>query len=183
MNKKHAFWGLFLGSCAVIAAVPEFWSEDNRDAVPPAARKSTPVGTLAYAAPVAAAAAATAKKVPEDRAAAGSKGSSAEAAPIRDIFAAKSWAPPPPKVVIAPPPPPPPPPPPTAPPMPYKFMGKMDDATSLKAFLNRGDRVYVVSVGEILDNTYRVESIKSGQMTMTYLPLNIPQTLSVGSAL
>jgi Tfp pilus assembly protein PilP len=67
--------------------------------------------------------------------------------------------------------------------MPYKFMGKMDDASSLKAFLNRGDRVYVVSVGEVVDNTYRIDSIKAGQMTMTYLPLNVSQTLSVGSPL
>lgn len=183
MNKRLIFWSLFTGSCAVIAAVPEFWPADPQATVPPTARPSPPalpIGALASAAPSAAAA----KRSAEQRnvgASASGKSPAAGAAPIRDIFAAKSWAPPPPKPVA--PLPPPPPPPPSAPPMPYKFIGKMDDATSLKAFLNRGERVYVVSVGEILDHTYRVDSIKAGQMTLIYLPLNIPQTLSVGSPL
>lgn len=175
MNKRVVFWSLFMGSCVVVAAVPEFWSEDGRPAVAPTARQALPIGTLASTAPVQAVAA----TAPDYRAV--GKDNAADPAPIRDIFAAKSWAPPPPKPVA--PPPPPPPPPPSAPPMPYKFLGKMDDATSLKAFLNRGERVYVVSVGEILDHTYRVDSIKAGQMTLIYLPLNIPQTLSVGSPL
>lgn len=174
MNKRLIYWCLFLGSAVVIAAVPEFWSDESPNAAPSAARP-TPVGPLAGAAPAGPGVA----KAPDHRAA--GKVGAPEAAPIRDIFAAKSWAPPPPKVVIAPPPPPPPPVAPSAPPMPYKFIGKMDDATSLKAFLNRGDRVYVVSVGEVLDNTYRVESIKSGQMILIYMPLNVSQTLSVGS--
>lgn len=177
MNKRVVFWSLFTGSCVVIAAVPEFWPEDNAKAVAPTPRQPAPISPLASAAPTQAAAA----TAPDYRAV--GKDNAADPAPIRDIFAAKSWAPPPPRIVIAPPPPPPPPAAPSAPPMPYKFMGKMDDASSLKAFLNRGDRVYVVSVGEVVDNTYRIESIKAGQMTMTYLPLNVSQTLSVGSPL
>lgn len=178
MNQRLIFWSLFLGSCAVIAAVPEFWPDAPPTTVPPTARPAAPalpIGALASAAPGAAAT----DRSPDYRSA--GKNRSAGSPPIRDIFAAKSWAPPPPK--LAPLPPPPPPGPPSAPPMPYKFIGKMDDATTLKAFLNRGERVYVVSVGEILDHTYRVDSIKAGQMTLIYLPLNIPQTLSVGSPL
>lgn len=181
MNKRMIFWSLFLGSCVVIAAVPEFWSGDNAQAVAPTARRPAPIGPLAGAAPTSQATAQETATAPDYRPA--GKDYAAEAMPIRDIFAAKSWAPPPPKVVIAPPPPPPAPVAPSAPPMPYKFIGKMDDTSSLKAFLNRGDRVYVVSVGEVLDNTYRVESIKSGQMILIYMPLNVSQTLSIGSPL
>jgi hypothetical protein len=62
-------------------------------------------------------------------------------------------------------------------------MGKLDDSHTLKAFLVRGTQAHVVAVGEIIDNTYRVDSIKAGQMTLIYLPLGTQQTLSLGSAL
>jgi hypothetical protein len=43
--------------------------------------------------------------------------------------------------------------------------------------------VHTVGVGDVVDNTYRVESITDTHMTLIYLPLNIRQTLSVGSKL
>jgi hypothetical protein len=97
------------------------------------------------------------------------------------LFAAQSW-------YVAPPPPPPsapasnqPPPAPTAPPLPFVFMGsyKSEDGGSTY-FLTAGDRVYDVKVGDNLDNTYSVDSVKSGQMLLTYMPLKIQQSLSVG---
>jgi hypothetical protein len=92
---------------------------------------------------------------------------------------------------MAPPPPPPPPPPraagpapaPSAPPLPFQYLGKLDDSERLRVFLLRGERIHTVSVGDVIDGTYRVERIDGGQMTLIYLPLNISQTLSVGSAL
>ncbi len=96
------------------------------------------------------------------------------------LFTAQSW-------YVAPPPPPPapavyqPPPAPTAPPLPFVFMGsyKSEDGGSTY-FLTAGDRVYDVKVGDNLDNTYSVDSVKSGQMLLTYMPLKIQQTLQVG---
>jgi hypothetical protein len=102
------------------------------------------------------------------------------AAPDRpvDLFAGKSWyvPPPPPK-----PKPPPPPPPPTAPPLPFSFMGSYQEPDGrLIIFLTKGERLYTVSPGDVIDNTYRVEEVVAGQLGLTYLPLNIRQSMSVG---
>lgn len=101
-----------------------------------------------------------------------------------DMFNSKSWyipPPPPPKPKYVAPPPPPPPPPPTAPPLPYKLMGSFQDpGQKLVVYLSRGDKLYSVSAGDILDGTYKVESINAGQLEMLYLPLNIRQNLRLG---
>lgn len=98
-----------------------------------------------------------------------------------DMFKSKSWTiapPPPPKPKYVPPPPPPPP---TAPPLPYKLMGSFQDPDKkLVVYLSRGDRLYSVSAGDVLDGTYKVESINAGQLEMLYLPLNIRQNLRLG---
>jgi len=96
-----------------------------------------------------------------------------------DAFVAKSWLPP---VVLAPPPPPPPAPKPmapTAPPLPFAFVGMLEAGTAKpQAFLSKGDALLVVAAGDTLDNnTYRVDSLSSQQIVMTYLPMNLKQTL------
>ncbi|MNZ99389.1 hypothetical protein D3C78_1187100 [compost metagenome] len=75
------------------------------------------------------------------------------------------------------------PPPATAPPLPFEFVGKLDDAQRLRVFLTRGEKIYTVTVGDVIDGTYRVERIKGDEMVLTYLPLNVTQTLSVGDRL
>ena len=98
-----------------------------------------------------------------------------------DMFKSKSW-------YIAPPPPPkpkyvapPPPPPPTAPPLPYKFTGSFQEpGQKLVVYLSRGDKLYSVSAGDILEGTYKIESINAGQLVILYLPLNISQNLRIG---
>jgi len=109
-------------------------------------------------------------------------------APIRvgapgDAFSPTSWTPPPPPppppapAVVAPPPPPPPPP--TAPPLPYSFVGMLEDKSRPQAFLARGEVLNIVKVGDVIDNSYRVEALSASQVVLTYLPLNQTQTLSV----
>ena len=97
-----------------------------------------------------------------------------------DIFKGKSWYVAPPKAKPLPPPPPPPP---TAPPVPYVYMGsyKGNDGR-LIIFLTRGDKVYSVSSGDVLEGTYRVGEVVSGQLVLIYLPLNIRQTINIGEA-
>lgn len=101
-----------------------------------------------------------------------------------DLFQSQSWyvpPPPPPKPKPQPPPPPPPPPVPQAPPMPYSAMGGYHEpGGKLVVYLTRGDKLYTVSVGDTLDGIYKIESIKSGQLAMLYLPLNIRQNLHIG---
>jgi hypothetical protein len=102
----------------------------------------------------------------------------------RALFATHSW-------YVAPPPPPAPvvapiqnsaPPPPEAPPMPFVYMGSYaPDGAAPVFFLTRGDRVYDVRVGDVLDNTYSVDAFNGTQLLLTYKPLNIQQQLSAGN--
>jgi len=96
---------------------------------------------------------------------------------IPDLFAGFSWYVPPPP---PPPTPPPPPPPPTAPPLPFTYLGQYVDGQTKLIILTRGDRMISVSVGEIIDSTYQVGSLKGGQLTFLYLPLKVEQSLSTG---
>lgn len=96
-----------------------------------------------------------------------------------NAFASRSWYVPP------PPPPPPPkvePPPPTAPPLPFVYLGRYVDAGVPTFFLARGDRVLTVRAGDVLDGIYRIDGVEGQTMSLTYMPLNIRQTLDVGSA-
>jgi hypothetical protein len=96
-----------------------------------------------------------------------------------NAFESKSW-------YVPPPPPPPvkalPPPPPTAPPLPFTYLGRYDDSVKPVIFLVRGDRILLVSAGDVIEGTYRVEGIAGSALGLTYLPLNIRQTLDVGNA-
>jgi hypothetical protein len=96
------------------------------------------------------------------------------------LFHSQSW-------YVAPPPPPPAPvvvyvpPPPTAPPLPFGVMGSYErPGDAAIYFLTRGDRVFDVRVGDTIDNTYSVDGVANGQLQLTYKPLNIKQTLSLG---
>ena len=99
-----------------------------------------------------------------------------------DAFNTTSWyVPPPPPKYVAPPPPPvivP-----TAPPLPFTYLGRYGDAPARVVILCRGDRVYTVAVGEVIDNLYRVEQASGGKVDLTFLPLNIRQSLATGDAL
>lgn len=93
------------------------------------------------------------------------------------IFGATSWYVPPPP---PPPAPPPPPPKPTAPPMPFTYLGRYQESETQVIILVKGDRIYTVSAGEVIENVYRVEGVISGRVELTYLPLNIKQTIDTG---
>lgn len=97
---------------------------------------------------------------------------------VDNVFAVTSWYVPPP-----PPPPvkPPPPPKPTAPPMPFTYLGLYEGGKGTVIMLVKGDRVYTVAVGDVIENTYRIDSMAHGMVEMTYLPLNIKQSISTGA--
>jgi hypothetical protein len=71
---------------------------------------------------------------------------------------------------------------PVAPPLPYAYMGKMLQDGELTVFLTRQDKPYVVKVGDVLDQQYRVEAIQPPLMTLTYLPLQQKQLLNIGAS-
>ena len=102
-----------------------------------------------------------------------------------DPFSARSWAPPPPKktaappVVIAPEPPPPP----SPPPMPYRVAGRVLQQGVPHIVLAKGDRVFTVRQGDVLDDGYRVDSVSADAVTLVYTPLNVPQQLAIASSI
>ena len=106
------------------------------------------------------------------------------AAATRAAFAAKSWfvAPPPPPP--APPPPPPAPaPPPLAPPLPFKYIGMLEESAERTVwYLVQGERLIVVATGEVIDASYRVDGSRGRQLQFTYLPLDQRQTLAIGDS-
>ena len=72
--------------------------------------------------------------------------------------------------------------PPTAPPMPFQFVGRLDDRRVLQVFLQDGEKIYVVRKGDVIDKTWRIEGISDVELSFVYLPLHLSQTLSVGSS-
>lgn len=93
---------------------------------------------------------------------------------VRDVFTSQSWyvPPPPPKAAAEPAP--------TAPPLAFIYLGKMVEEGKLTVFLGKQDRNYTVREGDVIDNTYRVSAIKGSLMELTYIPLDIKQTMQIG---
>ncbi|WP_197325393.1 secretion system X translation initiation factor [Ralstonia solanacearum] len=103
---------------------------------------------------------------------------SAESA--NDPFTVLSWLPPPPPPppVVAPAPVPEPPP--SAPALPFVYLGTLNpDAAKPQVFISNGDRLLIVSPGEVIDGMYRFESIAATGALFTYLPLNQQQVMPV----
>ncbi|MBC3873729.1 hypothetical protein [Undibacterium flavidum] len=71
---------------------------------------------------------------------------------------------------------------PVAPPIPYSVLGKKWEDGIWEVFLSRNEQTYVVREKTILDDLYRIESIQPPTMTLTYLPLNQIQVLTIGSS-
>jgi len=85
-----------------------------------------------------------------------------------DIFTRKSWIPPPPAMKPQPP---------SPPPLSFKYLGKVTEGDETRVFLSLSERNYVVKAGENINDRYRVEEVSDHAIILTYLPLNIRQTL------
>ena len=90
------------------------------------------------------------------------------------IFHRQSWAPPPPKVVekveL-----------PKAPPWPYVYLGQQLSQGERWVYLTLGDETRAVKKGQILDAKYRIDKIEPPRLSVTYLPLNEAQTVTIGA--
>jgi hypothetical protein len=171
MKARHATLGVTL-----LAAGWLSWFGDNTSGttiVPPAQRNgSAGLPAKTVAAPV------SAPAILELRARGELIGSASGAA--ETLFGSHSWTPPPPPppmMVNAPPPPKP-----SAPPLPFIYLGKKLENGKWEAYLARGSDTYVVREKSMIDGTYRAESITPSTLTITYLPLQQVQTLTIGWA-
>lgn len=162
MNTQRALmWGGFLGLSAALAWAPGHWFDQEQEVAPFAAKPATTA-----AAPVEAASPAK-----------------APAQVSRDLFPAQQWAAPQAlatvteqpvvatPVVAAP----------AAPELPFQFIGRMGERDDLQIFLQSGEKLYVVRQGDVIDDTYRLDRVSASELSLVYLPLHQPQTLSLGS--
>jgi hypothetical protein len=92
-----------------------------------------------------------------------------------EMFHPRSWQPPPPPVSARAPERP------SAPPLPFRFFGRLVNDGTTMVFLNRDDDVYAVKAGDTIDGAYRIEEIKRSEVVLTYLPLKQRQTLQIGT--
>lgn len=102
-----------------------------------------------------------------------------------DPFAATTWAPlpaPTPAVVpaaaaasAAPTTPPVP----VAPPNPFVYAGSYKDGPQQMVILLKGDQVLLVQQGETIDNAYRLDRIGPAGLVMTYLPMQLKQSIPI----
>ncbi|WP_223463919.1 MULTISPECIES: hypothetical protein [unclassified Pseudomonas] len=170
MNTKRVVgWVAFFAVAAALAWFPEFLKQAD-DSDPVVATVATPAKGNAPGASSAASSAAAQAPIKD-------------LSPAGDLFAARSWkaaavpgtvteqpvvaAP----VVQVP----------TAPPLPFQFVGRLDDRSDLQVFLQNGEKIYVVRKGDVIDETWRIERISDEELSLVYLPLHLVQTLSVGS--
>jgi hypothetical protein len=65
---------------------------------------------------------------------------------------------------------------PTVPPLPFRYIGKMQDGDKLAVFLMNGNESLSVAAGERVGD-YRVEKVTDAEIVFTYLPMKAKQTL------
>lgn len=103
-------------------------------------------------------------------------------AEISDSFAAEQWTAPvkvavvkvQPVVVV-------PEPPPQAPALPFRFLGRYIEDGQTVVFLQHNEQNFAAKIGEVLQQTYKVQAITASAMTFVYLPLNQTQNLDIGA--
>lgn len=70
---------------------------------------------------------------------------------------------------------------PSAPPLPFRYMGKVRYGDQQwRYFLVNGSRVHTVKDGDIIDGTYKIEGMTDNRLEITYLPLSLKQSLTIG---
>ena len=90
------------------------------------------------------------------------------------LFAAGSWEPPAKPAVSAPPVA-------SAPPLPYVYVGRKFQEGAWEVYLASGEELRVARRLAVLDAHYRVDDIHPPVLSLTYLPLNLKQTMNIGS--
>ncbi|MBV7526542.1 MULTISPECIES: hypothetical protein [Pseudomonas] len=168
-TKRVSGWVAFFGVAAALAWLPEYFNQAG-DSDLAVATVATPAKGKTPGASTAASSAAALAPIKD-------------LSPAGDLFAARSWIAAPalgtvteqsvvvtPVVQV-----------PTAPPLPFQFVGRLDDRSDLQVFLQSGEKIYVVRKGDVIDETWRIERISDKELSLVYLPLHLAQTLSVGS--
>ena len=67
----------------------------------------------------------------------------------------------------------------SAPPMPYRFVGTLLQNNRLQWFLAKADVVFPVIQGEVIDDAYRVETIRPDAVTLVHLPSGVTSRIAL----
>jgi hypothetical protein len=68
---------------------------------------------------------------------------------------------------------------PAAPPLPFRYMGRVTENGRTEVYVLRGEDIISIAAGRKIDAQYRVERITDKAIAMTYLPLNLRQSLEL----
>jgi hypothetical protein len=69
-----------------------------------------------------------------------------------------------------------------APPFPYVVSGSIVDANGIMVVFTNQQQNFIVRTGEMLEQSYRVDSVDPQFVTLTYLPLGLTQRVPMGAA-
>jgi len=89
----------------------------------------------------------------------------------RDPFARLSFAPPQQAAAV--------PAAPAAPPLPFRYFGRLTENGKTEVFVMRGDELISVAPGRKIDAQYRVDSIGEQAIAFTYLPMKLKQSMEL----
>ena len=70
-----------------------------------------------------------------------------------------------------------------APPMPYRFAGRVRNGGEEEFLLSKGELVFPVKEGDTIDGTYKVVAVKPDSIELTYIPQGTPERITVSSVL
>ena len=66
-----------------------------------------------------------------------------------------------------------------APPLPFRYMGKVIEDGKTEILLLRGADHFSVAAGQKIDGEYRLDKVSASALTFTYLPMKQKQTLEL----
>lgn len=92
----------------------------------------------------------------------------------KNAFMVQTWEPPLPKVkkqIVQPPPPP------VAPPIPFTYVGKVEEENKIEYFVLQQNKLINLKVGEVVQGKWRLDNEDAKYLNWTYLPMNLTQTL------
>jgi hypothetical protein len=93
----------------------------------------------------------------------------------RDAFQTRNWQPPPappkPAPIVKP----------SAPPLPFAYLGRIEENGATTVYLRRGEDVVLAQPQKAIDANYRLEEAGAERLVFVYLPLQEQQVLTLGS--
>jgi Tfp pilus assembly protein PilP len=67
----------------------------------------------------------------------------------------------------------------TAPPLPFRYVGRLSQNGKVEVLLMQGDKLYSISAGQKIGDDYVVERIGDSSIAFRYLPLKLRQNLDI----